>query len=227
MGHPSVMRRTRAPLREPDRIPWTVQAGRILRRYFITGLATLFPVAVTLYLLLLIFKFTDGLLGKLLGIQIPGLGLVLTLLITLVVGVLSTHFFGRFVFPTLEQWFGRLPLVKKIYPAVKQLAGFIFTEEGAQPGFRRVVLVQFPRPGAYSIAFVTNEQKATVIGSSHILLTLLVPTPPSPFTGPIIFVPKEDIIPLTLSVEQALKLVVSGGIVAPPLQARAPSEPSA
>ena len=193
--------------------------GSALRRYFLTGLATLFPITITLYLVVAIFNFADRRLGRLLGFEFPGLGLVVTLLIILAVGALSTHLVGRIVFPTLESWFIRLPFVKKVYPAVKQLAQFLFSESGRQTAFRRVVLVQYPRPGAYSLAFVTNECATSVTGSPRTLLTLLIPNPPSPFTGPIIFAPKEDVILLDLSVEDAVKLVVSGGVVAPPLAA--------
>jgi len=179
-------------------------------------LATLFPAWVTLFLVVEIFKFVDGRLGRLLGFQFPGLGLLVTILIILAVGVLSVHFFGRVLFATLETWLSRLPIISKVYPPVKQLAQFLFNEGSRQSAFQRVVLVQYPRPGAYSLAFVTNEQTTSAIGSSTTLLTLLIPNPPSPFTGPIIFVPKDDVIPLELSVEDAVKLVVSGGIVAPP-----------
>ncbi|MBI3083181.1 MAG: DUF502 domain-containing protein [Candidatus Omnitrophica bacterium] len=204
---------------EFPRHPLSVRFGQAFRRYFVAGLATLFPVAVTIWLVIWIFRIADRMLGKSLGIQIPGLGLVVTLLVVLSVGVFSIHFFGRVVFQTIETAFARLPFIKKIYPAVKQLARFLFSEEGAQAAFRRVVLVQYPRPGAYSIAFVTNEAKTTATGKPQTLLTLLIPNPPSPFTGPIIFVPEEDVVPLDLSVEDAVKLIVSGGVVASPLQA--------
>ena len=197
----------------------SVGFGQALRRYFVTGLATLFPVAVTLWLLIVIFNIADQFLGRFLRVKIPGLGLVITLLVILGVGVLSIHLFGRVVFRTIEVWFGRLPIIRKIYPAVKQLAQFLFSDESRQAAFRRVVLVQYPRPGAYSLAFVTNESKTTATGTPQILLTLLIPNPPSPFTGPIIFVPQEDVVPLDLSVEDAVKLIVSGGVVASPLHA--------
>jgi uncharacterized membrane protein len=202
-----------------------VRLRQALRRYFVTGLATLFPVAVTIWLLVQIFKFADGLLGKALGFQIPGLGLLVTILVILAVGVLSIHFFGRLLFRTLELLLMRLPIVRKVFPAVKQLAQFIFSEEARQTAFRRVVLVQYPRAGAYSLAFVTNESKTSATGSPQTLLTLLIPNPPSPFTGPIIFVPQQDVIPLDLSVEDAVKLIVSGGVVTSPLNAAAPSKP--
>jgi len=202
-----------------------VRISQALRRYFVTGLATLFPVAVTIWLLVQIFLFTDGLLGRSLGLQIPGLGILVTLVVIFAVGVLSIHFFGRVLFRTFELLLVRLPIVRKIFPAVKQLAQFLFSEEQRQAAFRRVVLVQYPRAGAYSLAFVTNESRTSVIGSPQTLLTLLIPNPPSPFTGPIIFVPEHDIIPLDLSVEDAVKLIVSGGVVTSPLQTVKPSNP--
>jgi uncharacterized membrane protein len=165
-----------------------------------------------------IFNFADGFLGDLLGFKLPGLGLVVTILVILAVGVLTVHFFGRVLFRTLEGLLSRLPLVRKIYPAVKQLAQFLFDEGGRQAAFRRVVLVQYPRLGTYCMAFVTNEIQTSVTGKPRTLLALLLPNPPSPFTGPIIFVPEEDVVPLSLSVEDAVKLIVSGGVVASPLQ---------
>lgn len=196
----------------------SVRFGHALRRYFVTGLATLFPVTVTIFLVWQIFRFSDGPLRSLLGVEMPGLGLLITVLVILLVGVLSVHFFGRVLFRTIEMWLSRLPVIRKVYPPVKQLAQFLFDEQTRQAAFRRVVLVPYPRPGAYSIAFVTNESKTTVTGSPKTLLTLLIPNPPSPFTGPIIFVPEEDVMPLELSVEDAVKLIVSGGVVASPLR---------
>lgn len=197
----------------------------MFRRYFVTGLVTLLPVLVTVFLVWKIFEFADGLLGDRLGFKIPGLGLVVTILVILAVGVFSIHFFGRVALRTLEAAFLRLPVIRKVYPAVKQLAQFLFGGEDGQTAFRRVVLVQFPRPGSYSIAFVTNEGASSVTGKSQHMLTLLVPSPPSPLSGPLIFVPQEDVIPLELSVEDALKLIVSGGVVASPLQAVASPKP--
>ena len=194
--------------------------SKVLRRYFLTGLATLFPIAITVYVAVAIFNFADGLLGDLLGFKLPGLGLIVTLLVILATGVLSTRVLGRVIFPTIETWFTRLPFVKNIFPAVKQLTTFLFSETDRHSAFRRVVLVPYPRPGVYSLAFVTNETRTSATGSPQTLLTLLIPNPPSPFTGPIIFAPKEDVILLDMSVEDAIKLVVSGGVVAPPLNAK-------
>ena len=197
-----------------------------LRRYFVTGLATLFPAVVTLYLLLVVFRFADGLLGRFInrywlatyGYEIPGLGLVMTVALILVVGVLSSHLFGQLLFRGVEAWFGNLPFIRRIYQPVKQLAKFLFDQGEEQAAFRRVVLVSYPRLGTYSIAFVTNETTTTATGEPRTLLTVLIPTTPSPLTGPVIFVPKEEAIPLTMSVEEAFKLIVSGGIVTSPLE---------
>lgn len=191
--------------------------GQALRRYLVTGLAALFPVVVTLYLLTAIFRFSDGLLGRYLGSRIPGLGLLLTLLITVAVGYLSSHFFGRVVFPVMENWFGRLPLIRMIYPATKQLTRFLFSDDRAA-SLLRVVLVEYPKAGIYSLAFVTNEMKTSITGTPENLLTLLIPTPPSPFSGPLILVPEKQVTPLGMTVEEALKLVVSGGVLSSPLE---------
>lgn len=202
-----------------------VRIWQALRRYLVAGLVTLFPAAVTLYLLTAIFRFSDGLLGKHLAVHIPGLGLLLTFAILLLVGFLSTHFFGRVVFPTIEIWFSRLPVIRSIYPAVKQLTEFLFGAKGRPPSFQKVVLVEYPRPGLYSLAFVTHEETTSVTGPSEKMLTLLIPIPPSPFTGPIIFAPQKEVLPLSMSVESALKLIVSGGVVSSPLEAVPPSGP--
>lgn len=200
----------------------SIRLRQSLRRYLVAGLATLFPITVTLYLLIKIFQFSDGLLGHLLGrtlgFTLPGAGLILTAFILVLVGYISTHLAGRFLFPTLEIWLNRLPVAGKIYPAIKQLAQFLFPKEGErQAKINRVVLLAYPRPGLYSIGFVTNESVIPALGSEK-MLTILIPTPPSPWSGPIIFARSAEIIPLGISTEEALKLVVSGGVVSPSLK---------
>ncbi len=207
-----------SPAPDRSRPSLVVRVGHSLRRYFVAGLAALFPAAVTIYLLVMLFRFLDGLLGRYLAFRAPGLGLVLTVLILLLVGFLSTHFFGRVIFPTLEAGFSRLPIVRQIYPAIKQLSQFLFGGKGGKQSLQRVVLVQYPRPGIYTLAFVTHETPSSITGTQETILTLLVPTPPSPFSGPLLFVPDKEVIPLTMPIEEALKLIVSGGVVSSPLQ---------
>jgi uncharacterized membrane protein len=201
-----------------------------LRRYFFTGLAVLFPIGVTIFAVLKLFQFADGLLGSYinsyfknhLGYTIPGLGLLLTVLLILLAGYFSSHVVGSWVLHRVEESLERLPLIKHIYPSVKQLTKFVLSEgrdEEKPAPFRRAVLVQYPRDGIYSIAFVTNEhQTAALDGTLKTVLTLLIPTPPSPLTGPIIFVKKDDAVPLDITIEDAFKLVVSDGVVAGPLK---------
>ena len=173
---------------------------------------------MTIWVVRVIFKFSDNLLGQYLPFSVPGLGLLVTVLIILLVGIISAQLFGRVLVRLFEQWLIRLPLVKKIYPAAKQLSQFLFKEDGKPAAFRRVVLVEWPRLGSYSVAFVTNESTTSATGKPQKLLTVMVPTPPSPLTGPIIFLDEHEVIPLSMSVEEAMKLVLSGGVVAPPLQ---------
>jgi uncharacterized membrane protein len=204
---------------EPQAPRLSVRIGHALRRYFVVGLATLMPAVVTIGLVF----WLDGWLGAQFHIQIPGLGLLATFVVTILVGIFTVHFFGRVVFKTLEVWLTRLPVIRRIYPTVKQFTDFLFGEQKGPAAFRRVVLVQYPRPNCYAIAFVTNETQTTVLGQHEMLLTLLVPNPPSPLSGPVLFVPASEVIPLNMTVEQALKLIISGGVVGAPLQMAEPA----
>jgi len=195
-----------------------VRIGQALRRYFLAGLATLAPLAITAWIVVAIFNVADQLVGRFFGFQVPGLGLVVTLGIIFLVGVIFVHLFGWVVVRSLEVALVRVPLIRNIYPAVKQLSQFLFGERGGERGFRRAVLVEYPRAGLRTIGFVTNETETEILGRRQTLLTVLIPQPPSPFTGPIIFVASNEAIPLDLSVEDALKLIVSGGVVGAPLQ---------
>ena len=188
-----------------------------VRRYFVAGLAALFPVTVTLYLVMALFRFSEGWAHRLFGFTVPGIGLLITVTIILVVGYLSTHVIGRLIFPAIDALFSRIPLIKSIYPALKQLTQFLFQQGQGTSMLRQVVLVEYPKTGIYSPAFVTNEIAAPALGGKT-MLALLIPTPPSPFSGPMIFVPKESVIPLAISVEEALKMVVSGGVLSLPLK---------
>lgn len=212
------MTAARPNTRIPEHPSLSVRIGQALQRYFITGLAALLPVVLTVGVVVWI----DNKLRDLLGVDVPGLGLLVTFLLILAVGVFTVHLFGRVVFRTIEVWFNHLPIVRKIYPPVKQLVQFVFGEQGAQQTFRRAVLVEYPRRGTHTLAFVTNETKTSATGSPKTLLTLLIPQPPSPFTGPIIFVPDDEVIPLDLLVEDAIKLIVSAGVVSAPLRALKP-----
>lgn len=193
-----------------------------LRRYFLTGLAVLLPVVLTGYIIFVVFKFADNLLGRhinkylydLFGFYIPGLGLLLTVLIIILAGFFSSNFLGRKLLPFFEKILLRLPLVNQLYSPAKKIVSFFFSAK--QQLFKQVVLVEYPRKGIWSLAFVTNEGTSEVsekIGKE--MLNLFIPSTPGPLTGYFMFVPKEDVVFLDISVEDALKLFISGGVLNP------------
>ena len=193
-----------------------------LKRYFVTGLLVTLPVFLTLYFLFIAFKFIDGIWGKLinfylkkhLGFVIPGLGFILGILTVLVVGFIATNFLGKKVFHAVEGWFLHLPIIRQIYPAVKQIIDALISKD--RPAFKKVVMVEFPSKGIWSIGFVTNDSFAKAQEKAGAELNhVLIGTTPSPFSGYFILVPKSDVKFLDISTEEAIKLIASGGIVKP------------
>lgn len=193
-----------------------------IKKYLITGLVVIIPVAVTVYILVGLFRFVDGILGRFLnvylrewlGFYIPGLGLLLFFVIIFITGLLSSRFFVKKIFRRLEKWFSGLPLINKIYPPLKQIASFASSEK--EFGFKKVVLVEYPSKGIWSIGFLTNErlrQIDKVTGKE--MLAVFLPTTPGPLTGYVVFMPKEEVKFLDMSVNDALKIIVSGGFLKP------------
>ncbi|MFH0731573.1 MAG: DUF502 domain-containing protein [Candidatus Omnitrophota bacterium] len=200
-----------------------VSAMQKLRKDFLAGIAIIFPIAVTAYILIIAFKFADGILGKALnryihyyfGYKIPGIGIVLGVLLVLFTGMLANRFIGIKLFPVLERFIIKLPILRHIYAPAKQLSNFFF-KNNKDSVFNRVVLVPYPNDDTYSIGFMTNDELSEIdakLGKK--IVSVLISTPPSPFSGPIIFVPKEKVKPLDLSMEEAIKFIVSGGLIAP------------
>jgi len=195
--------------------------GRI-RRYLITGLVVVVPVSLSIFVLVVTFRFMDGILGRFLnvylqdslGFYIPGLGIILFLAIIILVGFLATRFIGRKIFPLLERWFLRIPLINKIYPALKQIVLFILAQK--EFGFKKVVLVEYPSKGIWSLGFLTNEQFEKLKEASHKeLVSVFVPNSPGPLTGYVIFVPKENLRFVDIAITDALKIIISGGVFKP------------
>lgn len=194
-----------------------------LRRYFVAGVVTLIPVWLTGAILVALFNFADGLLGKYInsyllkthGFAVPGLGLLLTFLLLLLVGFATSNFIGRKMFPFVERAFSKLPIIRQVYPSIRQIVDFFFSKE-RKIAFRKVVLAEYPSPELWSIGFVTNEKPGHMIRKlGKEVYCVLISTPPSPFSGPLIFLPKEKVIFLDLTIEQGVKLVVSGGVLTP------------
>ncbi len=192
-----------------------------LKKYFVTGLLILVPLGITVWVLNLIVSTMDQTLRLLppsvrseFPFSIPGTGVILTLAIVLGVGVLAHNFIGRRLVLWWEALLRRIPVVSSIYTSVKQVSDTLFSPSGQ--AFRKAVLVEFPRDGAWSVAFVVGDPGAALkrpLGGD--LQTVYVPTAPNPTSGYILILPIEQIIDLDISVDDALKFVVSMGVVTP------------
>ena len=183
------------------------------RRIILTGLLAIVPVALTFYILKGIFTFLDNLTSpifKEMDIYIPGLGILLTLLLVYFLGLFITNILGKRVLYWFEKLIKNIPLVNTIYNTIKQITHAITGT--AENNFQSVVYVEYPRKKLWTLAFVTgtsvNEQKLE-------FYHLFVPTTPNPTSGIFIMIPKEDTLPAEMNVEEALKTVISGGMLAP------------
>lgn len=193
-----------------------------LKKYFFTGLVLVVPVSLTLYLLVAVFRFIDNILGKFLnvyfqntwGFYIPGIGFVLFFLILVLVGMVASRFVGHRLFEQIEKWFAGLPLIKNVYPTLKQIVSFISAQK--EFGFKRVVLVEYPGKGVWSVGFLTNEGfKKVDAAMGKEMAAVYVPTVPGPLTGNVVFVAKNELKFPDIEIGDALKMIISGGVVNP------------
>ncbi|MDH5528129.1 MAG: DUF502 domain-containing protein [Nitrospirota bacterium] len=188
----------------------------LIRRYFVTGLLVTLPIAGTFFVLKLLLKSLEGILGNLLktyagGHYYPGLGIAVLIAGIFLVGLLTANVLGHWIVSRYEQLFKRLPLVRGIYSAIKSVVRTVSSQ--GEEKFKGVVLVEFPRSGSRALGFVVNRTEGEVgekLGGRH--LNLFVPTSPNPTSGFLMFVPEADVIYLSLSVEEAMKTIISGGI---------------
>jgi len=193
-----------------------------LKRYFITGLLTILPIFLTLFIFLIIFRLIDNIIGRIInsyfkaafGFYIPGLGFILVILIILIIGFIVSHILSKKALPLIERWFLKLPGIRQIYPAIKQIVGFVFSKDIA--AFKKVVLVEYPSKGIWSVGFMTNEgfREAQELTGQE-LIHVLIGSTPSPWSGFFILVPKNAVKFLEMSAEEGIKLIVSGGILKP------------
>lgn len=193
-----------------------------LRHYFITGFLLLLPLYITFYLLFIIFKLIDGIFGGLIngylrsnfGFSIPGIGIILGILIVLLAGFVVSHFLSKRVLSSIEKWFSRLPGVRQIYPSIKQMVGFLFSKD--KVAFKKVVLVEYPSKGIWSIGFLTNEGfKEAKVKTQEDLFHVFIPGTPGPWSGFFVLIPRKEVKLLDMLVEDGIKLIVSGGILKP------------
>ena len=202
-----------------------------LRRYLVAGLLVWIPIGVTILLIGFAVRQMDKSLGlipqkyqpsillqQLFGtaepVQIPGYGVILILIVILVTGVLVANFVGRFFVGGWESLLHRIPVVRPIYSAAKNFAEIVFSD--SNDSFKRVLLIQYPREGLYSLAFQTADQLGEVQGrTGEDVICCFVPTTPNPTSGFIIIVPRKDAIVLDMEVDEALKMIISLGVVIP------------
>lgn len=194
------------------------------KRYFITGILIVLPILATIYLFVSLFAFFDNILGRYInrltdayfGIRIPGLGLLVFVVLIFFTGFFATNFIGRRLLLYFERLWFKFPLVKKVYPAAKQVTHFLFGQK-IKGQVQKVILVQIPpRSGLYTIGFLTNQSdRAIQDKTGRPMVNVLIPSVPNPLTGFLIFVPEEEVVVLDMGIEDAIKMAVSGGVLNP------------
>ncbi|MBX2847501.1 MAG: DUF502 domain-containing protein [Acidiferrobacterales bacterium] len=194
-----------------------------LRKYFVAGLLVWLPLVATYLVLRFAINLIDRSLlllpppyrpENLIGFEIPGLGVILTVILVLITGLIVANFFGRKLISAWESLLSRIPLVRSVYGAVKQITASLFAD--ASQSFREVVLVEYPRRGLWMLAFVTGDTPKSFqqkVGQK--LMNIYVPTTPNPTSGFYLMVPPEDVKRLDIPVEVGLKMILSAGVVNP------------
>jgi uncharacterized membrane protein len=211
--------------------PARVGRGQKLRRYMVAGLLVWLPIGVTVLILRFMVDLMDRTLlllppgwrpEALLGFRVPGLGLVLALAVLLVTGVAVTNLVGRQLVRWWEQLLRRIPIVRSIYSGAKTFTETVFTEKGK--AFKSVLLVEYPRKGIWTLGFQSGDHVAEAAHrAGQGLVCVFVPTTPNPTSGFIILVPREDVMPLDMTVDEAMRLIFTLGVVAPDWTHKAPA----
>ncbi len=194
-----------------------------MKSYFITGLLVLFPFVMTIFIIIWLFTtIYNGLQGSVdkfltrFGLwTFPGIGLLLVFAVIIVTGMMARNYFGKRIFALGDLIVTRIPLINRIYLAIQQISKAFLAEQ--REVFKNAVLIEYPRKGIYSVAFLTQNTRGEIQQRLDMdLFSVFVPTTPNPTSGYLLFVPRKDIIMLDMSIEDALKLVISGGVVMPP-----------
>jgi uncharacterized membrane protein len=194
-----------------------------LRKYFITGLLIWIPLGITMWVLSALVGAMDQTLlllpaawrpRQLFGFDIPGLGVALTVLVVVLTGLTTANIIGQRLLKLWESMLGRIPVVKSLYSSVKQVSDTLFSSTGE--AFRKALLVQYPRQGIWTIAFLTGHPEGEVASRlKGDFVSVYVPTTPNPTSGFFLMLPRADVIELDMSVEDALKYIISMGVVPP------------
>jgi uncharacterized membrane protein len=209
----------------PAKIGGKMGVGARLRAYFLAGILVTAPIAITLYLAWLFITFIDDWVNGILPARfnpetylpfsVPGLGVVIVVVTLTVIGSTAAGFLGRLVVRTAERILARIPAVRSIYSATKQIFETVLANQSN--AFREVVLVEYPRRGIWALGFITGSTQGEVQNlTADDVTNVFLPTTPNPTSGFLLFVPRKDLVVLSMSVEDGIKMVVSGGIVTPP-----------
>ena len=194
-----------------------------IRRYIVAGILVWLPIGVTIFLVRILIGLLDRTMvlipqkyqpEEYLGFAIPGLGIVLTIVLLLITGVLAANIVGKSMVGLWESVLERIPVVRSVYSAAKNFAEIVFSD--SSQSFKKVLLIEYPRKGLYSLAFQTSSELGEVQGrTGGEVLCTFVPTTPNPTSGFIIIVPRTDVIELDMEVDEALKMIISLGVVVP------------
>jgi uncharacterized membrane protein len=204
-----------------------------LKTYFLTGLLVLVPLAITLWVLGLVIGTMDQTLNllpgswqpeRLLGFNLPGIGALLTLVFIFIVGLLTQNFIGQTLVKWWETLLAHIPVVGPLYTSVKQVSDTLLSSSGN--AFRKALLIEYPRKGSFTIAFMTgipSGEVASHLEGEHV--SVYIPTTPNPTSGFFLMLPRAEVVELDMTVDAALKYIVSMGVVAPVTPARRPIDP--
>ncbi len=205
-----------------------------LRAYFFAGILITAPISITFYLAWLFVTFVDSKVTPLipakynpaeyLPFALPGLGLVIVVVALTLIGALTAGFFGRMVMQFYEGVLAQMPVVRSVYGALKQIIETVLAQQST--AFRQAVLVEYPRRGMWAIAFITGRTEGEVQNlTDEQTVNVFLPTTPNPTSGFLLFVPRRDLVPLAMTVEEAIKMVISAGIITPPNRREEAGEP--
>ena len=207
---------------------WRALFNARLRNYLLTGILVTAPITITVWISWQILKFFEAMARHLIppslypDIAIPGLGLIVVFLGLIVIGALTAGLVGRLFVKTSERILGRMPVVRSVYSAIKQILETVLAQRAT--AFRQVVLVEYPRKNIWAVGFVSGPTKGEIQRElARDLVNVFLPTTPNPTSGFLLFVPKDDVRPLAMTIEEGIKLVVSGGIVTPGRDTGAPA----
>ncbi|NBB71974.1 MAG: DUF502 domain-containing protein [Alphaproteobacteria bacterium] len=222
--------------RRPGPPPGRFGLATKLRNYFLAGVIVAAPIGITFFIVWQVVQVVDDNVGKLLPdrynpetylpFSVPGIGVLLMVVLITLIGMFAAGFVGRAIMRTSERLLNRMPVIRSIYGTLKQIFETVFSH--SSQSFREVVLIEYPRRGIWAIGFLTGTTRGEIQERVEPkLLNIFLPTTPNPTSGFLLFVPKEDVLHLDMSVEDGIKMVISSGIVAPepgtlPVRQRSP-----